>query len=413
MKEFITDLHFHSKYSRAVSPKMDLEHFYQWGLKKGLNLLGTSDFTHPQWFSELKKKLVRQKNGFYRLKNTDQEIYFVPSAEISCIYKKNGQGRRIHILIIAPDLETVKKINVQLGWIGNLKSDGRPILGCEAKEMAKIALKASKKCLVIPAHIWTPWFSLFGSRSGFDRLEECFEEYSNKIYAIETGLSSDPPMNWRLKQLDKKAIVSFSDAHSPNNLGREATVFALKNPSYEKLFKAIKNNQIAYTIEFFPQEGKYHWDGHRKCQVRLSPQETKKNKGLCPKCGRKVTVGVMNRVDELADRKENYQALSRPPFKSLVPLKQIISQVLGIGPKTKGVADEYENLIKQGKNEFNVLLNLKIEKIEKISTSKIAQGIKRIREKKLNIKPGFDGQYGKVKVFADKKEASIGQESLF
>jgi len=413
MPEFITDLHFHSKYSRAVSPKMDLEHFYKWGLKKGIHLLGTSDFTHPKWFSELKEKLVKQKNGFYCLKNTGQKIYFVPTSEISCIYKKNGRGRRIHIIVIAPDLETVEKINLQLSQIGNLKSDGRPILGCEAKEIAKIALEASGKCLIIPAHIWTPWFSLFGSKSGFDSLQTCFEEYADKIYAIETGLSSDPPMNWRLKQLDQKSIVSFSDAHSPDNLGREATVFNFKNPSYENLFKAIKNNKIAYTIEFFPQEGKYHWDGHRKCQVRLSPKETEKNKGICPKCGRKVTVGVMNRVNELADRKENYKPKNRPPFKSLVPLKQIIGETLGIGPKTKGVEIEYENLIKKGKNEFNILLNLGINKIKEISTSKIAQGVKRVREKKLNIKPGFDGQYGTVKVFGDKKEESASQESLF
>lgn len=411
MSEFITDLHFHSKYSRAVSPKMDLENFYKWGLIKGIDILGTTDFTHPEWFLELKKKLVKQKNGLYKLNNTKKEIYFIPTTEVSCIYKKNGKGRRVHILLIVPNLETVKKINIQLGLIGNLKSDGRPILGCEAKEIAKIALNISDKCLVIPAHIWTPWFSIFGSKSGFDSLQECFEEYSEKIYAIETGLSSNPSMNWRLNQLDNKSIVSFSDAHSPSNLGREATVLNLKKLSYNDIYEAIKNNHIAYTIEFFPEEGKYHWDGHRKCNVRFSPKETKEKNGICPVCNRKVTIGVMNRIEELANRKKNYTPKNRPSFKSLVPLMQIIGESLGIGPKTKGVKREYDNMIKQGKNEFNILLNLSIKEIEKISTKKIAEGIKRVREKKLKILPGYDGQYGTVKVFSEKEKTN--QESLF
>ena len=414
MPVFITDLHLHSKYSRAVSREMDLAHMSEWAKIKGIDVVGTTDFTHPLWFSEIKERLEPNENGLLKLKDSKNDIFFLLSTEISCIYTKNGKGRRVHIVIFAPDINTVEKINTQLSWSGNLKSDGRPILGMDAKEVARIALEASAECLVIPAHIWTPWFSLFGSESGFDSFTECFEELSDRIYAVETGLSSDPAMNWRLAQLDKKSILSFSDAHSPANLGREATVFSLEKLTFNNISKAIKQvdrqNRIAYTIEFFPEEGKYHWDGHRNCNIRLSPKETLKNNGLCPVCGKRVTVGVSSRVEKLADRNENYKPENRPPFKSLVPLEQIIAESLGVGVKTKGVEAEYANLIKKGGNEFKILMNLPIEEINKITLFKVAEGIERVRQKKLKILPGYDGVFGTVKVFEEKESA--GQAKL-
>jgi uncharacterized protein (TIGR00375 family) len=417
MEEFIADLHFHSKYSRAVSPDMNLENFAEWGKTKGIDVLGTADFTHPAWFAELKEKLEPQANGLYKLKESDSPIHFLLSTEISCIYTKNGKGRRIHLVVFAPDLATVEKIRAQLGWQGNLKSDGRPILGLDAKELTKIVLGASPECLIIPAHIWTPWFSLFGSESGFDTLAECFDELSDKIYAVETGLSSDPNMNWRLSQLDKKVIISNSDAHSAANLGREATVFSLEKLSYMNIVKALRQtddkNKVAYTIEFFPEEGKYHWDGHRDCQVRFSPKETIKAKSVCPKCGKRLTVGVASRVEKLADREDNFKPANRPPFKSLVPLEQIIAEALGSGVKTKGVRQKYENMIKQGKNEFNILINLPLSEIKKITTPEIAEAIQKVREKKLTILPGYDGVYGTVKVFSETVKKEKGQKSLF
>ncbi|MFA5070333.1 MAG: endonuclease Q family protein [Patescibacteria group bacterium] len=417
MPKFIADLHFHSKFSRAVSPDMNLENFAVWGKIKGIDVLGTADFTHPAWAAELKEKLAPQDNGLYKLKGSDSPIHFLLSTEISCIYTKNGKGRRIHLVVFAPDLAAVEKINTQLSWVGNLKSDGRPILGLDAKELAKIVLGASPECLVIPAHVWTPWFSLFGSESGFDTLTECFDELSDKIYAVETGLSSDPNMNWRLSQLDSKKIVSNSDAHSLANLGREATVFELENLSYNNILKALRENdpknKIAHTIEFFPEEGKYHWDGHRACQVRFSPKETIKANSLCPKCGKRLTVGVASRVEKLADRPENYDPSDRPPFKSLVPLEQIIGEALGTGVKTKSVRQEYENLIRQGKNEFNILINLPSAEIMKMTRPEIAEGIQKVREKKLTILPGYDGVYGTVKVFSEEGTKEKGQKSLF
>lgn len=420
MPKHITDLHFHSKYSRAVSKDMDLEHTAKWATIKGIDVITAADFTHPAWFKEIQEKLEQQDNGLFKLKGADVKTNFMLTTEISCIYKKNDKTRRIHLVIFAPDFKAVDNINGRLNLIGNLKSDGRPILGIDAKEIVRIIAESSPEAMVIPAHIWTPWFSMFGSESGFDSVEECFEEMTPHIYAIETGLSSDPPMNWRLSQLDRLSIVSNSDAHSPPNLGREATIFELENLSYHNILQAIKQqggqkNKIAYTIEFYPEEGMYHWDGHRACDLRLSPAETKKYKGICPKCKKRLTVGVLNRVDKLADREEDYQPKDRPPYKSLVPLKEIIGEALNLGVKTKGVAAEYDPIIKQGKNEFNVLLNLSYEELKKITLLKIAEGIKKVREGSIEVVPGYDGVYGTVKVF-DKKEKqkkASGQSSLF
>ncbi|MBU0476659.1 endonuclease Q family protein, partial [Patescibacteria group bacterium] len=326
--KFIADFHIHSKYSRATSPQMDLENLDKWAKIKGIKVLGTGDFTHPEWFKNLKKKLEPAESGLFKIKNKESETRFILTSEISCIYSKGGKVRKIHILVFAPSFEVVEKINKQLSRIGNLKADGRPILGLDAKELAKIVLNASEDCLVVPAHLWTPWFSIFGSKSGFDSIEECFEDYSKYIFAGETGLSSDPAMNWRLSILDKITLISNSDAHSPQKIGREANVFDIE-VSYSAICEAIKSKdtqKFLYTIEFFPQEGKYHYDGHRNCNICLSPKESKKYNNLCPNCGRPLTIGVLNRVDILADREDDFKSEGAIPFKSLIPLTEIIAE---------------------------------------------------------------------------------------
>src|SRR4030042_4457766 len=307
--KFIADFHIHSKYSRATSRDMDLENLDKWTKIKGIKVLGTGDFSHPEWFKSLKDKLEPAEPGLFKIKKQDNGTRFILTNEISCIYSKNNRVRKIHILILAPSFEAVEKINVQLGWIGNLKSDGRPILGLDAKELAKIVLGASEDCLVIPAHCMTPWFAIFGSKSGFDSIEECFEDLSKYIYAMETGLMASPDMLWRMPDGRKTALISNSDAHSPKKIGREANVFNTEL-SYKSIIEAIKTKdpkKFLYTIEFFPEEGKYHFDGHRNCDIRLSPAETKKYNGICPVCGKPLTVGVLNRVDELSDKKEGFE----------------------------------------------------------------------------------------------------------
>jgi len=414
MPQYIADLHFHSKHSRAVSKDMDLEHISRWAAIKGMEVITTADFTHPAWFKELTSKLQPQDNGLYRLAGGHDPTHFMLTTELSCIYSKGGRGRRIHMVVIMPDLPSVEKLNARLNLIGNLKSDGRPILGLDVEELAKIILETSDQAIVIPAHIWTPWFSMFGSESGFDTVEECFGKMTKHIYAIETGLSSDPAMNWRLTQLDRLAIVSFSDAHSPDKMGRESTVFELEQLSYSSIIKALKQqggvkNKISYTVEFYPEEGKYHWDGHRVCGIRYSPAETKKHRGLCPKCKKPLTIGVLNRVAKLADRDEGYKPANRPLYKSLVPLREIIAESLELGVGTKGVAAEYDAMIKQGQNEFNILLNLPLDEIKKITTPVITEAIKKVREGSIYILPGYDGEYGTVKVFEKKPEKPQGR----
>lgn len=418
--QYITDLHLHSKYSRAVSQQMDLENMALWAEKKGIQVVAACDFTHPQWFEEIKQKLAPQENGLLKLRQQGSKTCFLLSTEISCIYSKKGKTYRIHVLVWLPNLEAAEKFNVQLSWIGNLKSDGRPILGLDVKELTKIVFGVSDQAAVIPAHAWTPWFSLFGSESGFDRIQDCFEEYTPKIYAIETGLSSDPPMNWRLSQLDKVNIVSFSDAHSLPNIGREATVFELEKLSYKNILRAIKQpvdskNKIAYTIEFFPEEGKYHWDGHRNCQIHFSPKETKKNNGICPVCKKRLTIGVMSRVEKLADRPETKVApTGKPGYKSLVPLQEVIAEALGQQKGTKAVEAEYEQLVKLGGGEFNVLINSTEEELKKITLPRIAEGIMKVRKGNIIVEPGYDGVFGVVKVFKDEERAEAsGQKSLF
>lgn len=414
---FISDLHIHSKYSRAVSKQMEIPTIARWAKLKGIKIVGTADFTHPGWFAHLAETLEPAEDGLYQQKGQDSPITrFLLSTELSCIYKKNDKSRRIHIVVLIKSLKSVKKINATLNFRFNIKSDGRPILGIDVKDLAKLILDIDPDTIIIPAHAWTPWFALFGSESGFDSFEECFEELSDKIPAIETGLSSDPKMNWRLSQLDNKAIVSFSDAHSPANLGREATVFELESLSYnniaEALFNKSKKNKIAYTIEFFPQEGKYHYDGHRLCDITFAPKETLRHKCVCPKCGKPLTVGVMHRVEKLADRPDNIQPKNRPTYKSIVPLQEIIAEALDRGKGTKSVQTEYQNLTKQI-DEFTILLSTPLPEIAKITLPKIAEGIKRVREGKINVQPGYDGVFGTVSIFSAAEKSASGQTLLF
>lgn len=419
--KFIADFHLHSKYSRATSPQMDLENLDKWARIKGIKVLGTGDFTHPDWFKNLKEKLEPAESGLFKLRNSDSQTRFILTSEISCIYSKRGKVRKIHILIFAPSFEIVEKINIHLGWLGNLKADGRPILGLDAKELAKIVLNTSGDCLIVPAHLWTPFFSIFGSRSGFDSIEECFEDYSKYIYAGETGLSSSPDMNWRLSAMDKITLISNSDAHSAQKIGREANVFDGNELNYQSIINAIKyrgatpvNLRLIYTIEFFPEEGKYHYDGHRLCGISLSPDESKKYNNICPNCGRPLTIGVLNRVEQLADRPEGFKPENAIPFKSLVPLAEIIADVLSQGVGTIEVDKEYKNLIKKFGNEFSVLIDVPRQELEAVTLPEIAEGIVRVREGKVFIEPGYDGVYGKIRIFSRGEQKTVSrQKTLF
>ena len=410
--KFIADLHIHSKYSRATSKSMDVKNLAHWAKLKGITLLGTGDFTHHLWLEELKTHLEPKGNGIFIYDN----VNFMLTAEISCIYSKNGRTYRVHLVVFAPSVEVVDKINDTLGTYGNLASDGRPILGMDAKEVARIVWDISEDCFVVPAHVWTPWFSVFGSMSGFDKIEDCFEELTPKIHAIETGLSSDPAMNWRLSALDRFSLISNSDAHSPSKIGREANVFDCE-VDYKAIMDVLKKKdktKFLYTIEFFPQEGRYHFDGHRACDLRLSPEETKNNKGICPKCGRRVTVGVMNRVDQLADRKDDFVPDNSIPFKNLIPLDEIISEAKGVGKASKTVINEYLSVLSKLGNELEILLEVPKEKLFSSISGRIAEGIMRVRQGRVNILPGYDGEYGKIEIFSAKeKEEPDKQLSLF
>lgn len=498
--KIIADLHLHSKYSRAVSQQMNVAKISEWAKKKGIGLVATADWTHPIWLRELKNNLEEAGEGIYRLNSKlktsssakatadrqnskleeRENPLFLLSTELSCIYSQGGATRRIHILVFAPNFETVEKINKELmARRANLFSDGRPILGMSAATLAEIILGVDSRCLIVPAHAWTPWFSLYGSKSGFDSLEECFGNFSKNIYAIETGLSSDPAMNWRIEELTNRQIVSFSDAHSPQKLGREATVFDLPEVSYENVRKALVSEnrntrktriireseyqksgksdisgfptirpselsefsgpQIVYTIEFYPEEGKYHYTGHRNCGVVYSPNETRKMGTTCPVCGKPLTVGVMSRVEHLAGRKveidtetDEYGArwikaageshgaggsLSRRPYVTLVPLAEIISESVNSGVGSKEVEEIYENLVNNFSSEFKVLLETTFSDLEKIASKKIVEGIQKVRSGDIVIEPGYDGVFGKVKIWKSSEKESeslaIDQQQLF
>lgn len=423
----VADFHIHSKYSRAVSKEMTFENLDKWAKIKGIHILASGDFTHPNWFKEIREKLEPAEYGFFKLKDNYRLDSigkldgiscprFVLATEVSCIYSKNSKLRKIHYLILAPDIRTVEKINNRLSFIGNLSSDGRPILGLDSKELLKICLDASSETILIPSHAWTPWFSIFGSKSGFDSIEECFEELSHYIYAIETGLSSDPQMNWRLSKLDNITLISNSDSHSLIRIGREANVFDI-NLSYKEILETIKNkdkNKFLYTIEFFPEEGKYHYDGHRLCNVSLDPESSKIYNLICPKCSKPLTLGVLFRVNYLADRENGFLPPNNIPFKNMIPLDQIIAEALNLSGLTKSVWQEYENLIKKFGNEFNILFEIPFEELNKATKPLISEGVARVREGRVKIKPGYDGEYGKVKIFTDEEREKISnQPKLF
>jgi len=421
--KIIADFHIHSKYSRAVSRDMTLENLDVWARKKGIQVMGTGDFTHPGWFSEIKTKLEPVEPGLYRLKDDVRhsvldkgETRFILTVEISSIYSKGGKVRRVHNLIFAPSVEVAEKINTTLSLIGNLKSDGRPILGLDSKKLLEIILKVDPRSVLIPAHAWTPWFSIFGSMSGFDSVEECFEEFSSHIFAVETGLSSDPAMNWRLSKLDKIALISNSDSHSPQKIGREVNIFDCEL-SYDGIIGAVKSRdpkKFISTIEFFPEEGKYHYDGHRLCGISMPPEETKKINGICPKCRKPLIIGVMNRVDKLADRKIGEGGENKIPFRNLIPLNEIIADVLGVGVASMAVKREYEKIIDIVGNEFKALIDASCDELKKASSEAIASGIIAAREGRVELIPGYDGEYGKIKIIKKTEWKDLShQEKLF
>ncbi|MDD5119739.1 MAG: endonuclease Q family protein [Candidatus Omnitrophica bacterium] len=408
--EFIADFHIHSKYSRATSRDMDVKHLAAWAKLKGIHLMGTGDFTHHLWLEELKHSFEDCGNGLFK----HAGIYFMLTAEVSSIYSKNGRSYRIHNLIFSPSFKSVDKINERLGRIGNLASDGRPILGLDAAELARIVFDIDENCMIVPAHIWTPWFSAFGSMSGFDKIEDCFEKQTEKIFALETGLSSDPAMNWRLSALDRFTLISNSDSHSPQKIGREANVFncQMDYKTIREVLKTKDKERFLYTIEFFPEEGKYHYDGHRLCGVRWSPQETKEHGGRCSKCGKPITVGVVNRVEKLADRPEGFKPDNAIPFKNLIPFVEIMAEAKGVGKSSLSVEREYLAYLAKFGTEFNILLKASKDELLKNLPPKIVDGVMRVRAGKVNIKAGFDGEYGTVSIFDDNGEEKKSEQQL-
>lgn len=447
MNQIIADLQLHSKFSRAVSPKMDLFEIAAWSSKKGIDLVATGDWTHPLWFREIKTHLEETSSGILKLKQKPsaqkKSVSFLLSTEISSIYSQGGRTRRVHNLIFSPSITTVEKIIKELLKRGaNLMADGRPIIGISSKDLLELALTIDSNILFIPAHAWTPWFALYGSKSGFDSITECFGHLEKYIYAIETGLSSDPLMNWQIKELKTRSIVSFSDAHSGPKLGREATVFistdkqlnTISNFSYNDIVKAIRQDpsgklKIGYTIEFFPEEGKYHWSGHRSCDIRYSPQEVKKYGIICPKCKKPITIGVENRVMNLAYKTitpadllfiKNKNGITfvydkekkRRPFVSLIPLLEILLEINNHSP-TQASA-EYERLVPSCGTEFDILLKKSYEDIEKNAGGQIASAIQIVRERKAFVDPGYDGVFGKIQVLSQQKQSHDAiQQSLY
>ncbi len=424
MPKFIADLHIHSRFSRATSRDLDPEHLALWAQKKGIKVLGTGDVTHPGWVSELQEKLLEAEQGLFRLKPDLSESIrpdipvscqdsprFMLTSEISCIYKKNDKTRKVHHLILLPDFDSVLKLNRRLEQIGNIRSDGRPILGVDSRDLLEIVLETTDRAFFIPAHVWTPWFSLFGSKSGFDDIEECFEDLTPHIHALETGLSSDPPMNRLLSQLDPYLLVSNSDAHSPAKLGRESNLFET-DLAYDAMIAAMTHGKgFLGTIEFFPEEGKYHLDGHRKCGVRLHPGDTKSQNGVCPVCGKPVTVGVFHRVDDLADRE---QPKISKDFYSLIPLAEILSEIHECGANTKKVTRIYEDLLNTLGPELHILMDAPFAAIKEAGGLLLSKAILRMRNNKVIREEGYDGEFGVIRLFDEgEKDELLGQIALF
>ncbi len=406
---FYSDLHIHSKYSRATSKSCNLEELALWAQKKGLTLISTGDFTHPAWFEEIKEKLIPAESGVFKLRpdiekhlfQNPSPVRFLLSVEISTIYKKWDKTRKVHHVVFMPDLKAAEIFRQKLSAIGNIKSDGRPILGLDSRDLLEIALESGENSFLIPAHIWTPWFSALGSKSGFDSIEDCYGDLASHIFAVETGLSSDPEMNWRVSSLDKYRLVSNSDAHSPSKLAREATVFNTE-PDYMSIMNALKTGDgYVGTVEFFPEEGKYHEDGHRKCNVCLSPEETIKLNGICPVCHKPMTIGVMHRVNELTDRMDKTLIPPETAGKvfSLVPLLEILSEIMQVGVSSKSVTYEYENLIQKLGSELSILREIPIDDISKAYSPLLGEGISRLRAGKVIKHPGYDGEYGVIRLF--------------
>lgn len=432
--KLITDLHVHSHYSRATSRDLTLPGLARGAAIKGINLIATGDMLHPKWTAEMKELLVGDGSGFYKLKKDAAveelarvggldhlkpallQVRFVVAGEVACIYTKGGKVRRQHALFVVPSIESAEKVQARLEQAGrNIRSDGRPIIGMDVKDLLALFLEIEPATICIPAHIWTPWFSLFGSKSGFDSIQECFEDLSSHIWAVETGLSSDPAMNWQLSDLNTRTILSHSDAHSCEKLGREAAVFDLLEVSFKALAESLRSkSNLLYTIEFFPEEGKYHADGHRACGVMLTPAESKKNHNQCPKCHLPLVIGVMNRVEELADQAATVGQQLHPPFKSIIPLPEIVGEALGVAPSAKRARAAYGDLIKAGGNEFNILLYVPVADLQSMTTPEIAEGIKRVREGKVVVNPGYDGVYGTIQIFTQaERQGKQAQASLF
>ncbi len=427
--QFVIDVHLHSRFARATSRDLNPANLHKWSALKGVDVVGTGDYTHPAWFAELSEQLEPAEEGLYQLKAgwreaVEQElpdscrraVRFMLSVEISTIYKKGDKTRKIHHVVILPTLESVARLNRRLGAIGNLHSDGRPILGLDSRALLEICLEADEDVLFIPAHIWTPHFAVLGASSGFDSLEECYEDLLPHIFAVETGLSSDPPMNWRLSALDRYAILSNSDAHSPQKLAREATCFDTEC-SYPGIYSALKYRNPARflgTLEFYPEEGKYHYDGHRKCAVCYKPAQTIAAQGTCPVCGRKLTVGVLHRVEKLADRPEGFRPDEAPSYEYLIPLDEVIGAAVGVGPKSKKVRAVYDRLLAEIGPELALLRHAGLEAIESCAGPLVAEGIRRMRCGEVEIYPGHDGEYGVISVFSEEERVRLkGQGALF
>jgi len=428
MRNVVADLQLHSRFARAVSPQMTIPNIALWARRKGIGLVATGDWTHPMWFSEIQRDLEEMGNGLLRLKTKEEAPLFLLATEVSSIYSQGGRLRRVHTLIWVPTLEAARKINSEFTRRGcNLMSDGRPIIGLSSIHVAELVLTIEPKALIIPAHAWTPYFSVYGSLGGFDSLDVAFGPYAKNIYAVETGLSSNPAMNWRIKELDDRTILSFSDAHSGPKLGREATVFDVKDLSYKSIYQAIaEKTNIAYTLEFYPEEGKYHYTGHRACGIRWSPQETKQKGKTCPVCGKPLTIGVMHRVEDLAGRSEEELKLeetyidnmlakairsktfpNRPPFVMLVPLQEIIAEAIGSPVASPKVQTPYGRLTDEFGGEFTVLLSSNTVNIAKIAGERVAQGIDRVRRGDISIDPGYDGVFGTVKIWSDDEDRLV------